>query len=96
MTTFALGEIAVLRNATYFEEWEGCLAVITGPLIHRYPRNMHTMECDIALTYKVMPLVEGAIEVNCEPHQLRKLDDPGVAESETVHEENEVPETVTV
>lgn len=92
MPTFAIGEIAVLQNATYFEEWEGCLAVITGPLTQRYPCNLNTMEREVLATYRVLPLVQGAIQVNCRPHQLRKLNDPGDAKGDTVHREDEVAE----
>jgi hypothetical protein len=74
---FKLGELAVLQNASYFAEWDGALALVVGGLALRYPRNMHTMECEPLLAYKVRPLVEGAIDVTCQPYQLRKLDDRG-------------------
>ena len=96
MTTYAQGEIAVLQNATYFQEWDGCLVVITAPLMRRFPLNMLTMKRESVLSYKALPLVEGAIELTCSCDQLRKLNDPSATKSETVHEEDEVPETVTV
>ena len=87
MAQFEVGELAVLKNASYFEEWDGALAVVVGGLILRYPRDMHTMECEPLLAYKVRPLVEGAIEVNCQPHQLRKLDEPGETTDESATSE---------
>ena len=75
MAQFKVGELAVLQNASYFEEWDGALAVVVGGLALRYPLNMYTMDCEPMLTYRVRPLVEGAIDVNCQPNQLRKLDD---------------------
>lgn len=74
MDNFIEGELAILQNATYFEEWDGSLAVVVGPLIPRTPRNMHTMQLEPLLSYQVRPLISGSFLVNCEPHQLRKLD----------------------
>ncbi|MEE4639715.1 MAG: hypothetical protein V2J42_13335 [Wenzhouxiangella sp.] len=74
MAQFVEGELAVLQNASYFQEWDGALAVVVGPLKLRNPRDMHTMQREPLLSYSVLPLVEGAIEVCCQPHQLRKLD----------------------
>ena len=75
MAKFVEGELAVLQNASYFAEWEGALALVVGGLALRYPLNMYTMDCEPMMTYRVRPLVEGAIYVNCQTYQLRKLDD---------------------
>lgn len=91
MAQFQVGELAVLQNASYFEEWDGALAVVVGGLTLRYPRNMYTMDCEPMLTYRVRPLVEGAIDVNCQPHQLRKLDEPGTTQEFEETADKEIP-----
>lgn len=74
MDTFIEGELAVLQHATYFQEWDGSLAVVVGPLMPRMPRNMHSLKLEPLLAYQVRPLISGAFLVNCAPYQLRKLD----------------------
>lgn len=73
MTEFVEGELAVLQNASYFEEWDGSLAVIIGPLALRYSCDMHSMRRTPRVCYVVRPLVRDAVVVNCEPYQLRKI-----------------------
>ena len=75
METFVEGELAIMQHASYYEEWNGALAVVVGGLATRSPINMHTLEHNVCLGYQVVPLVPGGFKVTCAPYQLRKLRD---------------------
>ena len=94
MAQFVEGELVVLQNATYFEEWNGCLAVVDGRLKLRNPRNILTMERETIVAYSVQPLVEGAIKVICKTYQLRKLRGPDAGEELREMEDMGQPEIV--
>ena len=94
MAKFVEGELAILQNASYFEEWNGAPAVVVGRLSLRHSCNLHTMECESIVTYKVRPLVEGAIAVHCKSHQLRKLADPATGVEQRVTCDKEIPISV--
>ncbi len=76
MSQFAVGEIVILQNATYFEEWDGALAEVLEGYTLRNPMDMNSMQRSCIATYRVMPLANDGFVVNCTPDQLRKLDGP--------------------
>ena len=83
MNGFVRGELVIMQRATYFSEWNGAIGVVVGLLQERNAKDMNTMETLPLVAYKVLPLVEGAIEVVSEPHQIRKLRKPRGAREET-------------
>jgi len=77
MESFVNGELVIMRHATHFHGWDGALGVVVGGLATRRSLDMNTRKSEWIQCYQVRPLVEGAMIVNCRPHQLRKLADPG-------------------
>ncbi|MDT8450550.1 MAG: hypothetical protein RQ847_10320 [Wenzhouxiangellaceae bacterium] len=79
METFAKGELVVMQHATHFSHWNGTIAVVVGALATRNPLDLNTRKRVALTSYKVLPIIEGGIEVVCEPHQMRKLRKPDAA-----------------
>lgn len=73
MGTFAIGELAILQNATYFEEWNGSLGLIVGSLRPRSCIDMQTLGQHHSAAYQVRPLVPESALIVCQPYQLRKI-----------------------
>jgi hypothetical protein len=74
---FKVGELVILQNATYYEEYNGSLGVVTEPLAPRTGLNLCTMESEVTMSYKVRILAEESLDVQATAAQLRKLDDGG-------------------
>ena len=72
---FRVGELVILQHATYYEEYNGSLGVVTEPLAPRTGLNLCTMESEITLSYKVRILAEESLDVQATAAQLRKLGD---------------------
>lgn len=85
MTHFYKGEIVLLQNATYFEEWNGALAEVLEDLDLRNPMDMNSMQKTCIATYRVIPLVHGGFMVNCTTDQLRKIDTSDPQSERTTH-----------
>lgn len=92
MTTFAIGETAILQNTTYFTQWDGCLVVVVEGLGVRRVLDLRTRQHVRLLTYGVLPLVEGAIKLQSELYQLRKLPGNDAVLSRNLDKELEIPE----
>jgi len=77
----SVGDMVLMLNASFFEEWNGTIGSVIGMLQYRSPIDLHTMKRDKALYYRVK-LGDGRV-VNAEPHQVRKIDDEQEAVSES-------------
>lgn len=66
----------VLQNASFFNDWEGALAIVVEGLSRREVLDLRTGELVELTAYAVNPIVPGNVRLVCEPHQLRRLLDP--------------------
>jgi len=86
----------IMQHATHFTKWDGVIGVVVGTLATRSAWDMNTRESVPLTGYKVLPVVEGAVEVVCEPYQMRKLRKPDAACEESEDQEVEACEPEAV
>ena len=87
------GEVVVLINATYFDEYNGAYAVVTNELHWCDPMDLHTMEHCVSLGYGVEVMQSNDVDFFARSYQIRKLKGD---ESELLRQpvESEKPELV--
>jgi len=78
---FKIGELAIMKHATYFYETDGALAIVTGPLEMRRGYDLHLMKRTRAHVYQVTVLNGTEQKLLCRPWQLRKLEQYGKSKS---------------
>ena len=82
ISEIAVGDLVIMQNASYYEEWNEMPALVIGGLTQRRSMNLHTMEHHTHWAYKVEILQSDGLRVDAEPHQLRRLmeSEPGKVE----------------
>ena len=75
---FSTGDLAILQNAVYHNEFDGTPAVVVGRLAWRNCIDLRTMGQRMLRCYQVRALMDPEDNVfNAEPHQLRRPAGPG-------------------
>ena len=73
-TTFRKGDLAILQHATYFNEFDGCLAVIESGLVQASAMDLRVLERKVRKVYRVRVLSPGYVTTFLAmSHQLRRL-----------------------
>ncbi len=82
ISEIAVGDLVIMQNATYYEEWNEMPALVIGGLIQRRSLHLHTMERHTRWAYRVQILHSNGLRVNAGRHQLRRLreSEPGKVE----------------
>ncbi len=77
---FQVGELVIMQNADYWEEYDGVPAVVIGPNVTRYALGLLAMEWRFVHSYDVRLLADPPKYVFARHDQLRKLHDnlPGI------------------
>ncbi len=77
---FEVGELVIMQNADYWEEYDGVPAVVIGPNVTRYALDLLAMEWRFVHSYDVRLLADPPKYVFARHDQLRKLHDnlPGI------------------
>lgn len=96
MDSFVKGELVIMQHATHFTKWNGVIGVVVDTLARRSAWDLNNRKRVMLTGYRVLPIVEGAVEMVCEPHQMRKLRKPDAACEESKDQEFETPESETV
>ena len=78
---FNIGELVIMQNASFYEEYNGYLGIVEKGLTLDFSLNATTMKYELAYCY-VVKIIKGkdslskeGLQISARPHQLRRLND---------------------